>query len=127
MAFRFIIAEDAPFLREMMKENLNSIGGVCVAECGNGSECIEKYRLYLPDILLIDLVMPQKNGIEALKEIADINPEVKVIICTTLDQDQFDISAIPLKETFYLQKPFQKNELIEKINLALKTQEEELR
>lgn len=125
MKFRFVIADDATFIREIIKNIGESLGGVCVGEADNGRECIELVKKTLPDLIFLDLVMPIRNGIEILEEIREIWPDIKVVACTTLDQKHIIDEAHKKGVHQYLTKPFSKQEIelaIDRLVLTRKDQ-----
>lgn len=112
MNFRYIVVDDAPFIRELIKSVLNSVGAVCVGEAEDGVAGASLVSSVLPDIVFLDLVMPKKNGIETLKEMKELWPDVKVIICSTVDQEHMIDKAKLAGADSYLTKPFTKEDII---------------
>lgn len=112
MAIRFIVVDDAAFLRELVKNILTDAGHIFVGEAANGVEALQVAQSSLPDLVFMDMVMPQKNGIEATKEIKSFLPEVKVIGCSTIDQEGLIAQAKSAGFDAYIQKPFTKEQIL---------------
>ena len=83
MKFRFIVADDAAFLREILKNMLTSMGGICVGEASNGEEAVAAALASRPDIVVLDMVMPVRNGIETTKSLRHLLPDLKIVGCST--------------------------------------------
>lgn len=79
-----LIVDDSLFMRRILKNILIEANYSVIIEAANGIEAIEKYKIFLPELVLMDITMPELNGIEALKEIINFNPGAKVIMCTAL-------------------------------------------
>jgi two-component system, chemotaxis family, chemotaxis protein CheY len=125
MKFRFAIVDDTAFIREIIKNIGESLGGVCVGEGENGKDAVQIVKKTLPDLLFLDLVMPIKNGLEVLEEIKETWPDLKIVACSTLDQQHIIDDATQKGVHHYLTKPFSKEEIelaIDKLILARKDQ-----
>ncbi len=119
MAIKVLVVDDAPFIREVMRQILSAEGFEIVGEALDGEDAIEKARLTQPDVILMDLVMPNLSGIEATKEILKENPNQKIIACTTLDQDLMVMRALDAGCIHYISKPFKKNDLLSAIRISM--------
>lgn len=127
MKFRFAVVDDATFIREIVKNIGESLGGICVGEAENGRDAIQVIRATLPDLLFLDLVMPLRNGLEIIDEIKELWPDIKIVICTTLDQEDM-INKLQQKGIHeYLTKPFSKAEIEAVINKLMFTRKENTR
>lgn len=125
MKFRFVIVDDTAFIREIIKNIGEGLGGVCVGEGENGRDAVSIIKKTLPDLLFLDLVMPIKNGLEILEELKEAWPDIKIVVCTTLDQQHIIDEAQKKGVHHYLTKPFSKEEIelaIDKLILARKDQ-----
>lgn len=125
MKFRFVVVDDTAFIREIIKNIGESLGGVCVGEGENGREAVSIIKKTLPDLLFLDLVMPLKNGLEVLEELKETWPDLKIVACSTLDQQHIIDEALKKGVHQYLTKPFSKEEVekvIDKLILARKDQ-----
>ncbi len=119
MSIRILIADDAPFIRELLKELLEPRGFVIVGEAQDGVEAVELAEQLKPDVILMDLVMPKKSGVEATTEIVKRQPRVKVIACSTLDQETMMLKAIEAGCCHYVTKPFEAKDLVQAIEKAV--------
>jgi two-component system chemotaxis response regulator CheY len=107
---RIAVIDDATFVREMLKKLCEDMGHVIVGEAEDGEQAIQVLEKTLPDIAIIDLVMPKLSGVELLKIVRPQFPQTKVIVCTTLDADEFEKRLEPHLYDGVLRKPFQKEE-----------------
>lgn len=112
MSFRFIIVDDAPFIRELLKEIVTKIGGACVGEAETGMGALTIIRKSLPDVMFLDMVMPEKNGLEIIADAKSLWPEIKIIACSTLDQESIIKQAINTGVDDYITKPFTKEVIV---------------
>lgn len=119
MAQRILIVDDAAFMRMMIKDILVKNGFEVVGEAADGFQAVEKYRELKPDLVTLDITMPEKDGIAALKEIREIDPDAKVIMCSAMGQQSMVIDAIQAGAKDFIVKPFQADRVIEAINKIL--------
>ena len=112
---KVLIVDDAAFMRKLLKNILFSGGFDIVGEAENGKQAVELYKKLRPDIVTMDIIMPEMNGIEALKEIKKIDPNAKVIMCTAVGQEQMVKTAIKFGAKGYIVKPFQAPKVIEEL------------
>lgn len=111
MKLRFIVVDDAPFIRELVRSGLESMGHVCVGEASDGQEALELSAKTLPDLVVLDLVTPKKNGPQFAKELPSIWPEAKILVCSTLSREDLPPSQADFLFHAWLTKPFTKEEL----------------
>lgn len=116
---RILICDDATFMRNMQKEILKDSEYEIVGEAVNGVEAIEKYKELKPDLLLLDITMPEMDGITALKEIMKIDSQAKVIMCSAMGQKTQVIEALECGAKAFVVKPYQPKELLENIKKVL--------
>ena len=109
-----LIADDSEFMRSLLREILEGEYSI-VDEAENGVEAIELYSEHDPDLVMMDIVMPIRDGIEATNEITDNDPGAKVIMCTSVGQEQKMKSAIQAGAEGYITKPFQKPSVLDEI------------
>lgn len=114
-----LIVDDAVFMRMKIREVLEDNGYSVLAEAQNGVEAIEKYKEVKTDLILLDLIMPEMDGIEALKRIKKIDPEAKVIICSAMGQRSIVMEAFKEGAIDFIVKPFENNRLIEALKKAM--------
>ncbi|HOK62350.1 MAG TPA: response regulator [Soehngenia sp.] len=106
MAKRVLVVDDAIFMRMKLKDILEKNGFEVVAEAQNGIEAIEKYKAERPDLVTMDITMPEMDGITALKEIKKIDPNAKVIMCSAMGQQSMVMEAIQSGAIDFIVKPF---------------------
>ncbi|CCQ37336.1 response regulator CheY [Natronomonas moolapensis 8.8.11] len=109
-----LIADDSEFMRSLLREILEEEYTIA-GEAENGVEAIELYDENDPDLVMMDIVMPIRDGIEATDEITDSDPGAKVIMCTSVGQEQKMKNAIQAGAEGYITKPFQKPSVLEEI------------
>lgn len=119
MAHKILIVDDAAFMRMMIKDILSKNGFEIVGEAADGVQAIEKFKETQPDLVTMDITMPEMDGITALKEIKKINPSAKVIMCSAMGQQAMVIDAIQAGARDFIVKPFQADRVLEAINKAL--------
>ena len=120
MSKRIMIVDDAIFMRMKLKDILEKNGYEVVAEAQNGADAIEKFRAERPDIVTMDITMPEMNGIEALKGIKRIDPSAKVIMCSAMGQQAMVMEAIQSGALDFIVKPFETERVIDSIQKASK-------
>lgn len=119
MTKSILIADDAAFMRMMLKDILVKSGFNVVAEAANGDEAIAKYSEFTPDLVTMDITMPQKDGISALKEIMKINPSARIIMCSAMGQQAMVIESIQAGAKDFIVKPFKAPRVLESITKVL--------
>lgn len=119
MATKILIVDDASFMRMMIKEILTKNGFEVVGEAADGAEAVEKYKELEPDLVTMDITMPEMDGIQALKEIQSMNDAAKVIMCSAMGQQAMVIDAIQAGAKDFIVKPFQADRVLEAINKTL--------
>lgn len=119
MANRILIVDDAAFMRMMIKDVLTKNGFEVVGEAENGQKAIEKYKELKPELVIMDITMPEVNGIEAVKEIKAFDSAAKVIMCSAMGQQAMVIESIQAGATDFIVKPFQADRVIEAVKKVL--------
>lgn len=117
---KIIIVDDTAFMRMMMREILTDSGFEVIAEAENGKEAVQFFRQYRPQLVTMDITMPEMDGIAALKEIKRIDPMARVIICSAMGQKDRVVEAITSGAMDFIVKPFQKEKVLETLAKALK-------
>jgi two-component system, chemotaxis family, chemotaxis protein CheY len=115
VASRILIVDDASFMRMMLRNILSSHGYQIVGEAENGLKAIEAFEKLKPDIVLVDLIMPEMGGIEAVKRIVQINPKAKIVICSAMGQQALVVEAMQAGARDFIIKPFQPTSVIEAV------------
>ncbi|HBT51171.1 MAG TPA: two-component system response regulator [Petrotoga sp.] len=113
MAKTVLIVDDAAFMRMMLKDILTKANYQVIGEANNGQEAVEKYQELKPDFVTMDITMPVKDGIQAIKEIKKIDPNAKIIVCSAMGQQAMVIESIQAGAKDFIVKPFQPNRVIE--------------
>jgi two-component system chemotaxis response regulator CheY len=120
------IVDDAPFIREVLRNIASSQGWHVVGEAENGIEAAHMAMVCRPQVVLMDMVMPNANGLEAAKKIISDNPSIKVIACSTMDQENILLKAVEIGCCSFITKPFQKDDVVKVVNQAFELIEEDL-
>ncbi|ESP89520.1 chemotaxis protein CheY [Candidatus Halobonum tyrrellensis] len=115
MPTRVLIADDSEFMRSLLREILEGEFEI-VGEAENGVEAVDMYGEHEPDIVMMDIVMPIRDGIEATSEITSSNDDASVIMCTSVGQEEKMKAAIKAGAQGYITKPFQKPNVLDAIN-----------
>ncbi len=115
MAKNILIVDDAAFMRMMIKDILTKNGYNVVGEAENGAKALEKYNELKPDLVLMDITMPEVDGIKALKNIKAADPNAMVIMCSAMGQQAMVIEAIQGGAKDFIVKPFQPDRVLEAV------------
>ena len=110
-----LVADDAAFMRKVIRMTLTEVGLGNIVEAKDGEEAVALFKDKHPSLVLLDITMEKKNGLEALGEIMDEDPDAKVIMCTAIGQQQTVMEALGLGASDYVIKPFQKDTLVEAV------------
>ena len=119
MANGILIVDDAAFMRMMIKDVLSKNGFVIAGEAENGAKAIEKFKELNPELVIMDITMPEVDGIQAVKEIKKINGAAKVIMCSAMGQQAMVIEAIQAGAKDFIVKPFQAERIIEAVKKVI--------
>lgn len=117
--FRTLIVDDAALIRIRLREILVKAGCDIVGEAANGDEAVESYKELRPDLVTLDISMPEMNGIEALKQIMAIDNTVKIIIISAVGQKVLIAEALRNGAKAFIIKPFDPQKVIEKVKRVL--------
>ena len=115
MAKNILICDDAAFMRMMIKDILTKNGYEIAGEAENGQKAVEKYNETKPDLVLMDITMPEMDGIQALKKIKEIDPNANIIMCSAMGQQAMVIEAIQSGAKDFIVKPFQAERVLEAV------------
>ena len=116
---KVMICDDAAFMRMMIKDILTKNGYEIAAEAENGQKAVEKYPEAKPDLVLMDITMPEMDGIEALKKIKAGDPNAMVIMCSAMGQQAMVIESIQSGAKDFIVKPFQADRVIEAVKKVI--------
>jgi two-component system chemotaxis response regulator CheY len=119
MASKILITDDAAFMRMMLKDILSKNGYEIVGEAANGSEAVLKYQELAPDLVTMDITMPEMDGISAVKEIKKQDPKAVIVMCSAMGQQSMVIEAIQSGAKDFIVKPFQPERVIDAVQRAL--------
>lgn len=115
MATSVLIVDDAVFMRTVLKKMLVEEGYEVAGEASNGAEAIKKASELNPDVVTLDITMPEMDGVTALPEIMKASPESKVIMCSAMGQQPMVVEAIKNGAKDFIVKPFQKARVLQAI------------
>jgi two-component system chemotaxis response regulator CheY len=116
---RVLVVDDAAFMRMMIKDILRKGGYDVVGEAEDGAKAIEKYKELNPDLVTMDITMPDMDGITAVREIRKINPNALIIMCSAMGQQAMVIDAIQAGARDFVVKPFQPDRVLEAVRKVL--------
>ena len=111
---RILIVDDAAFMRMMLKDILTKGGFEIAGEAADGNEAVAKYNELKPDLVTLDITMPNKDGIQALKEIKAADPNATCVMCSAMGQQSMVIDAIQSGAKDFIVKPFQADRVNQK-------------
>lgn len=117
---RVLIVDDAMFMRRMLADILVEGGYEVVAEAGNGKEGIDQYKKTKPDVVTMDIIMPELGGIEAVKEIISFDRNAKILIVSAMGQQQLVVDAIQAGAKDFIVKPFENSRVLSAVERILK-------
>ena len=116
---RVLVVDDAAFMRKMVSDALAKGGHEVVGEAGNGVEAVARYQELKPDLMTLDITMPEKDGLTALAEIVAADPAARVVMCSALGQEAKVLEAIKLGAKDFVVKPFQADRVLGAVEKAL--------
>jgi len=124
MAARILVADDASFMRQMIREIVEAEGFEVCGEASDGVEAIDEFRRLHPDIVTMDIVMPRKSGIDAVRGIIELDAGACVVMCSALGQETLVSEALEAGARDFIVKPFKPDSVIETLRKALEKLEE---
>lgn len=116
---KILIADDAAFMRMMVKDALTKNGYTDIVEASDGEIACNLFESENPDLVILDITMPNKTGIEALRDIKASNPAAKVIMCSAMGQEAMVVEAIKLGALDFIVKPFKPERIIQAVSKVL--------
>ena len=119
MAKNILIVDDSAFMRMMIKDILTKNGYNVIGEAENGAKAFEKYNELKPDLVLMDITMPEVDGIAALKKIKGADPNALIIMCSAMGQQAMVIEAIQGGAKDFIVKPFQPDRVLEAVKKVI--------
>ena len=103
---RVLVADDASFMRQMIRDIIEPEGFEVVGEAADGVEVTEKFKELEPDLVMLDIVMPKRSGMDAVRELVAIDPEARVVMCSALGQEALVMEAMQAGARDFIVKPF---------------------
>ena len=116
---KIMLVDDAAFMRMMVKNALTKSGYDNFVEAQDGAEAVKKYEEESPDMVIMDITMPNKDGIEALREIKALDPGAKVVMCSAMGQESMVMEAITLGAMDFIVKPFKEDRIVQTVQKVL--------
>jgi two-component system, chemotaxis family, chemotaxis protein CheY len=116
---RVLVVDDAAFMRKVLTDALVAGGHEVVGEAGDGDAALAAYRELAPDLVTLDITMPQKDGLATLRELVELDPAARVVICSALGQETKVLDAIKAGAKDFVVKPFERERLLSAIEKAL--------
>ncbi|HEY5583605.1 MAG TPA: response regulator [Ruminiclostridium sp.] len=119
MGKSILIVDDAAFMRMMIKDILSKNGYEIAGDADNGLKAIEKFKELTPDLVIMDITMPEMDGVTAVREIKKINSEAKIIMCSAMGQQAMVIESIQAGARDFIVKPFQADRVVEAVKKVI--------
>jgi two-component system chemotaxis response regulator CheY len=119
MSKKILIVDDTAFMRMMLKDIFTKNGYEVVGEAGDGKDGVEKFKELSPDLVTMDITMPEMNGIEALQAIKEHDGNATVVMCSAMGQQAMVVEAIQKGARDFIVKPFQPERVIQAIQKAI--------
>ncbi|MFC4101743.1 response regulator [Paenibacillus xanthanilyticus] len=116
---KILVVDDAAFMRLMLKDILTKGGHEVVGEAENGLVAIERYNNLKPDLVTMDITMPEMEGIDAVKEIRKSDPSARIVMCSAMGQQMMVVQAIQAGAKDFIVKPFQPDRVLDSVKKAL--------
>ena len=116
MRHKILIADDATFMRMMLKDILSHAGFINLIEAKNGREAIKLFKVEKPELILLDVTMPDMDGLRALEEIKEINPDVKIIMCSSMGQEEIVSECFEKGADDFIMKPFKPERVVQAVS-----------
>jgi two-component system chemotaxis response regulator CheY len=114
-----MIVDDALFMRTMLSDIFVEAGLQVVAEAESGEQAINDYRIYQPDIVTMDVVMPEMSGIDALRQILSFDSTARIVVCSALGQKHLIIDALQAGAKDFIVKPFKTEQVLEVVERVI--------
>jgi two-component system chemotaxis response regulator CheY len=125
MKARVLIADDASFMRQMIREIIEPEGYEVVGEATDGMEAVEQYEELHPDLVTMDIVMPKRSGIDAVKGILEKTPDAQVVMCSALGQETLVMEALQAGAKDFIVKPFKPDNVLATLRKVLEKKSED--
>ncbi len=119
MSNTVLVCDDAIFMRTMISDILSQAGYEVVGEAETGTQAVERFKELNPDLVTMDIVMPDMGGIDAVREIVKIAPNAKILMCSAMGQQALVVEAIQAGAKDFVVKPFQPSRVLEAVQRVL--------
>ena len=119
MSHTVLVCDDAIFMRTMISDILTQAGYEVIGEAETGTQAVERFKDLNPDLVTMDIVMPDMGGIDAVREIVKIAPQAKVLMCSAMGQQALVVEAIQAGAKDFVVKPFQPSRVLEAVQRVL--------
>lgn len=119
MSHTVLVCDDAVFMRTMLSDILQQAGFTIVGEADTGTKAVSKYKELRPDLVTMDIVMPDMGGIDAVREITAFDPGARVVMCSAMGQQALVVDAIQAGAKDFVVKPFQPTRVVEAVTRVL--------
>ena len=119
MSQTVLVCDDAIFMRTMISDILTQAGYEVVGEAESGVQAVERYKQLKPDLVTMDIVMPDLGGIEAVREIVKFDPAARILMCSAMGQQALVVEAIQAGARDFVVKPFQPSRVLEAVQRVL--------
>ena len=116
---RILVADDASFMRQIIREILESEGHEIVAEASDGIQAVEEYKKHQPDLVTMDIVMPRRSGIDAVRAIIGLAPSARIVMCSALGQETLVTEALQAGAIDFIVKPFKPDAVLDTLRRVL--------
>lgn len=116
---KIMVVDDAAFMRMMIKDTLKKNGYEELIEAADGAIAVETYKAESPDLVIMDITMPNKDGLQALKEIKEYDANAKIVMCSAMGQESMVVEAIKLGAKDFIVKPFKPDRIIKTVTTVL--------
>ena len=116
---RVLVADDASFMRQMIREIVESDCHEVVGEASDGMEALDEYKRVSPDVVTMDIVMPRRSGIDAVRSILELDPSARVVMCSALGQESLVSEALEAGARDFIVKPFKPDSVLATIAKVL--------
>jgi two-component system chemotaxis response regulator CheY len=116
---RVLVVDDAVFMRKMVSDALTTGGHEVIGEASNGQEAVDRFQELKPELTTLDITMPEKDGLTALREIMALEPQAKIIMCSALGQESKVLESIKAGAKNFVVKPFKTEQILDAASAAL--------
>ena len=120
---RILVADDASFMRQMIREIVEAEGYEVCGEASDGVEAVEQFKELHPDICTMDIVMPRRSGIDAVRGIIELDPTARIVMCSALGQETLVTEAMEAGAKDFIVKPFKPTSVLETLKKVLEKDE----